>query len=270
MQIYRHMDIGTAKPTMEEQNQVAHHLIDIAYPDEHFDALTYSVSGRRVIGNLRERGIFPLVVGGTGLYIQALLFGLFPQGANETRVRVRLKEELEQDGPSRMHRRLEQVDPESARNIHPHDSYRIVRALEVYETTGKSIRDLQNDHGFSNSRYRVLKIGLYEDRDVLYHRINLRVDAMLEEGFLQEVDFILKKGYSSGLKAMKSIGYRHMADYLEGRSDYESAVETMKRDTRRYAKRQLTWFRADSQVNWHHREDYLRIRERIGEFLSAE
>ncbi len=120
MQIYRYMDIGTAKPTIEEQNQVTHHLIDIAYPDEPFDALTYSVSGREVIGNLRERGIFPMVVGGTGLYIQALLFGLFPQGANETEVRGRLKKELERDGPSRMHQRLEQMDPESACNIHPH------------------------------------------------------------------------------------------------------------------------------------------------------
>jgi len=250
MQIYKYMDIGTAKPTAEEQNRVAHHMIDIAEPDETFDAARYAGLARAKIFALNQQNITPFVVGGTGLYIKALLYGLFNAAVSDPDVRRRLKEEAAVHGSEYLHARLGRLDPESARRLHTHDTYRILRALEVVETTGKPISRHHQEHGFLEQPFRSLKIGLNMDRTDLYEGINARVDAMVSAGFVDEVRNLLARGYAGDLKSMQSIGYRHMIDYIEDRLSWEECTRTLKRDHRRYAKRQLTWFGADPEIIW--------------------
>lgn len=250
MQIYKYMDIGTAKPSAEEQNRVAHHMIDIVAPDETFDAARYERLARAKIFELNEQNIRPFVVGGTGLYIKALLYGLFNGEVYDPDVRKRLKEEAAVHGSESLHERLGRLDPETARRLHAHDTYRILRALEVVETTGKPISRYHQEHGFLEQPFRSLKIGLNMDRADLYECINARVDAMISAGFINEVRNLLVRGYSRDLKSMQSIGYRHMVDYIEGRLSWEECTRTIKRDHRRYAKRQLTWFGADPEIIW--------------------
>ncbi len=250
MQVYRYMDIGTAKPTAEEQARVVHHMIDIIGPDESFDAARYAELAGMKIFELDRQKITPFVVGGTGLYIKALLHGLFDAEVFDADVRRRLKQEADAHGIKCLHERLGRLDPESAKRLHPNDSYRIIRALEVVETAGKPISRYHREHGFSEQPFQALKIALNTDRAVLYARINERVDAMIAAGFLEEVKSLLARGYSADLKSMQSIGYRHMVDFIQGRSNWEACVRTLKRDHRRYAKRQLTWFGADPQIIW--------------------
>jgi tRNA dimethylallyltransferase len=250
MQVYRHMDIGTAKPTQQEQARVRHYLIDVVDPDEPFSAARFKAAAEAVIAELHEKGHPAFVVGGTGLYIKALTQGLFRVQEGNGALRERLRAEAKDLGSSVLHQRLQDVDPEGAARIHPHDAYRIVRALEVLELTGKPLSEHHSAHGFSDDPYQVLKIGLFLDREMLYQRINQRVDRMLEAGFLKEVKGLLSLGYSPKLKSMKSIGYRHVAEYLEGHVTWDETVGRFKRDTRRYAKRQMAWFRADPEIHW--------------------
>ena len=250
MQVYRYMDIGTAKPTAEEQARVVHHMIDIIGPDESFDAARYAELAGMKIFELDRQKITPFVVGGTGLYIKALLHGLFDAEVFDADVRRRLKQEADAHGIKCLHERLGRLDPESAKRLHPNDSYRIIRALEVVETTGKPISRYHREHGFSEQPFQALKIALNTDRAVLYARINERVDAMIAAGFLEEVKSLLARGYSANLKSMQSIGYRHMVDFIDGRLSWAECVRTLKRDHRRYAKRQLTWFGADPEIIW--------------------
>lgn len=250
MQIYRYMDIGTAKPTPYEQASIPHHMIDIVDPDEPFDAAQFEKIAHEVISKLHERGITPFVVGGTGLYIKALIHGLFQARPADSKVRIRLKEEAIVHGTRFLHKRLSKCDPDAAEKIHPNDTYRIIRALEIYEVTGKTISKFHHDHKFKDTFFKVLKIGLHSDRKILYDRINRRVDTMIDEGLLDEVKGLLGMGYSAELKSMQSIGYRHMVDFIQRRISWEEALRTLKRDTRRYAKRQLTWFKADSEIVW--------------------
>ena len=264
MQVYKYMDIGTAKPTVEEQARVVHHMVDIVGPDESFDAAQFSERGRTKIFELSRQNILPFVVGGTGLYIKALLYGLFNADFFDPGVRQRLKAEADTQGVEFLHKRLGRLDPETAERLHPNDSYRILRALEVVESTGQSISKHHKNHGFLEQPFESLKIGLNLDRAVLYERINTRVDAMIAAGFLDEVKALLKKGYSADLKSMQAIGYHHMVDYIERQSTWEECVRTLKRDHRRYAKRQMTWFGADSEIIW-------KAPEQIGEIaLLAE
>lgn len=250
MQIYKYMDIGTAKPTPQEQARVPHHLIDILEPDEFFDAAKFSGMAHEKIMELRERDILPFVVGGTGFYIKALVHGLFQAGSADHTARTRLKEEAADKGAEVLYKRLCEYDPDAAEKIHPNDTYRIIRAIEIYEKTGKTISEHRHEHGFSDTLFRALKIGLDTDREILYDRINQRVDAMIAEGFLDEVRMLLDRGYSKDLKAMQSIGYRHLTEFIQERLSYDEALRLLKRDTRRYAKRQLSWFRADAEVIW--------------------
>lgn len=270
MQIYRYMDIGTAKPTRREQQQVRHHLLDVAAPDEPFNAARYADMAQDLIGRLQSKGVVPFVVGGTGLYIKALLKGLFPVKAVDPAVRSRLKKDAAVHGAACLHRRLQACDPETARRIHPNDTYRILRALEIYELTGRSISQFQSDHGFSENPFSVLKIGLDIDRIELYERINARVDHMLTSGLLPEVKSLLERGYAPALKSMQSIGYRHLVDFIQGRLSWPEAIRTFKRDTRRYAKRQLTWFKADSEINWVAAQDTIRMLQLINNFLTTD
>jgi tRNA dimethylallyltransferase len=270
MQIYRYMDIGTAKPTADEQSRVAHHMIDVIDPDEHFNAKQFAEMAHEKIMKLYARSVTPFVVGGTGLYIKALVNGLFKAGRSDIRVRKRLKEQSRSYGLYFLYQKLSRHDPDTAARIHPNDAYRIIRALEIYELTGKTMTAFQREHGFKDNRFRALKIGLHIDREVLYDRINQRVDAMVESGFLNEVKALLDMGYSEDLKSMQSIGYRHLVDFIKGRSSWDETLRTLKRDTRRYAKRQLTWFKADPEMVWREPGQLEEILGLIKNFLQAE
>ena len=251
MQIYRYMDIGTAKPTPAELAQVQHHMIDIVDPDEDFDAVQFSRQARGRIAEIAKHGRVPFIVGGTGLYIKALLHGLFQSKPVDPIIRNRLKKEAEKNGSQSFHERLQQVDPDTAGRLHPNDSYRILRALETIESTGKSISELHQEHGFEDDPYMALKIGLQMDRRKLYERIDKRVDLMIEEGLVEEVKKLLGMGYTADLKSMQSIGYRHVTEFLQKNMPWDECIRTLKRDTRRFAKRQFTWFGADQQIQWY-------------------
>jgi len=270
MQIYRYMDIGTAKPTTDEQSRVAHHMIDLIDPDEHFDAREFAEIAHEKIMKLYAGGVIPFVVGGTGLYIKALVHGLFNSGQSDIRARKRLQEQARIYGAHFLHQRLRRHDSDTAERIHPNDTYRIIRALEVYELTGKPITAFQREHGFKDNQFRALKIGLHINREVLYDRINHRVDVMIDSGFLDEVKGLLEMGYSDDLKSMRSIGYRHLIDFIKERCSWDETIRTLKRDTRRYAKRQLTWFKADPEIVWREPGQLREIQRLIKKFLQAE
>jgi tRNA dimethylallyltransferase len=266
VQIYRFMDIGTAKPTMADRAEVAHHLVDIVDPDHDFDASRYSQLAREVIANLARQGKPAIVVGGTGLYLKAIFHGLFPGAPSDQLVRQRLRREAEKKGGVELYRRLQRIDPITAQRVHPHDLFRIIRALEVWECKGQPISALQSDHNFKDRPFLPLKIGLRRPRPELYERINRRVEEMMAQGLLEEVRALLSRGYGPNLKSLQALGYRHMVQHLINGVDISEAVRTMKRDTRRYAKRQMTWFRRDQEINWFHpqqMEDIFRFAERF-------
>jgi tRNA dimethylallyltransferase len=250
MQIYKYMDIGTAKPSPLEKAMVRHHMVDIVEPDEPFDAARYASLSQNVIDDLCSKNIVPVVAGGTGLYIKSLIHGLFRSRPADAVILKRLEHEAETKGGAALHKRLAACDSKSADKIHPNDVFRIIRALEVFESTGQSISQFQESHGFKEDKFDLFQIGLNMDRSLLYERINTRVDMMLEEGFLDEVQILIKKGYHPSLKSMQSLGYRHLCDFLEKKVSWEETIMTLKRDTRRYAKRQLTWFRNQENIFW--------------------
>jgi tRNA dimethylallyltransferase len=260
MQVYRYMDIGTAKPTPDEQKRVRHHLIDLVTPDQFFHAGLYRTLGRKSIDQL-DKGRKPIwVVGGTGLYIKALTQGLFPSPKIDPIVRERLREEAKEKGEAFLYHRLKRDDPETASHLHPHDLFRMIRALEVFDSTGVPISFFREQHRFGERPYRTLKIGLEMDRKAIYRRIEERVDRMVERGFLREVKGLMEMGYGSELKPMKSLGYKQMVQFLSKKMGWDEAVGQMKRDTRHYAKRQWTWFKADPEICW---RDVSIDRERI-------
>ena len=268
MQIYRYMDIGTAKPTADEQSRISHHMIDVVDPDEDFDALRFAEMARRKVMQLDHQGVISLVVGGTGLYIKALLQGLFQAHPVDPKIRERLKKKAHTNGSDALYDHLQQVDPEAADRLHPNDTYRIIRALETIESSGRSISAHHQDHGFKDEPFDALKIALQMDRQVLYDRIDQRVDLMIAAGLVDEVKKLLGMGYSADLKSMQSIGYRHVADFLEERLSWEECVRTLKRDTRRYAKRQFTWFGADKDIIWQTPDGFNQISNLVSKFLS--
>ena len=269
MQIYRYMDVGTAKPTADEQNRVFHHLIDIVDPDEGFDAVRFAKMAREKVMQLRHRGVIPVVVGGTGLYIKALLQGLFQSNPVDPEIRERLIQEAAENGSSRLHDRLKQVDPDAAERLHPNDAYRIVRALETIESTGRSISEHHQDHGFADEPFKALKICLQMDREKLYDKIDERVDMMIDAGLLDEVKKLLSMGYSADPKSMQSIGYRHMAAFIEGQLPWDECLRTLKRDTRRFAKRQFTWFGADQEIQWYEPDQLNEMIRLVGGFVEG-
>jgi tRNA dimethylallyltransferase len=250
MQVYRYLDIGTAKPTQAERNAVKHHLIDILYPDEEFSAALYREAAQGAIADIQARGKRAMVVGGTGLYIKALTAGLIRGGEVDPAIRSRLQAEAQAGGREQLYERLKEADPATAAQLHPHDTYRVVRALEVYERTGQPISTLRKSLLFKEGPYQTLKIGLQKERGELYDRIDQRVDAMMEQGLTEEVARILEMGYAPSLKALQSLGYKQIIHHLQGEYDLAEAVRLIKRDTRRYARRQLTWFKGDSEIRW--------------------
>jgi tRNA dimethylallyltransferase len=268
MQIYRFMDIGTAKPTAAERVEVAHHLLDIVDPDQDFHASLYSQLAREAINNLVEEGRVAIVVGGTGLYLKALFHGLFPAAHSKQSIRQRLHREGEKDGGVELYKRLKQIDPSTAERLHPNDLFRIIRALEVWECTGKPMSVLQKEHGFRENPFVTLKIGLKRPRSELYERINRRVAEMMELGLLTEVRELLDRGYGPDLKSMQALGYRHMVQHLINGMKIAEAVRTMKRDTRHYAKRQMTWFGGDQEIKWFHPQETEEIARLAREFMG--
>ena len=269
MQIYRGMDIGTAKPTAAERNAVTHHMVDIVDPGDDFDAAEYGRRAGKCLSTLFSRGMTPFVVGGTGLYIKALIYGLADAAASDSQVHDRLAAELARTSSQAMHQRLSRVDPQSARRIHPNDTFRILRALEVYDLTGRPLTAHHADHGFARASFDALRIGLTLPRPELYDRIDQRVDAMLAQGLMAEVRALLAKGADPRLKSMQSLGYRHMTDYLQGRLEWDEAVRTLKRDHRRYAKRQMTWFGSDELVQWLQPDQLSRAVTLVEKFLAG-
>ena len=250
MQVYRYMDIGTAKPTLDDQKRVKHHLIDLVTPDQPFHAALYRGLGQKTIDHLSQ-GQKPIwVVGGTGLYIKALLQGLFSSPIIDPQMRERLKLEAKDKGPDVLYERLKKVDPRAASQLHPNDLFRIIRALEVFDSTGVPISFYREQHRFGERPYLTLKIGLEMNREMLYLRIEERVDQMIEEGFLQEVERLMGIGYGPELKPMQSLGYKQMVQFILKEIEWDEAVRQMKRDTCHYAKRQWTWFKADPEVQW--------------------
>ena len=250
MQVYRYMDIGTAKPTLDDQKRVRHHLIDLVTPDQPFHAALYRTLGRKTIDQLYQDKKPIWVVGGTGLYIKTLTQGLFSSPKIDPHVRESLKQKAKEKGADALYGRLKEVDPNTAIRLHPNDLFRIIRALEVFDSTGAPISFYREQHRFGERPYLTLKMGLEMDRDMLYRRIDERVNQMLEKGFLQEVEKLMEVGYGPELKPMQSLGYKQMVQFLSKEIKWDEAVGQMKRDTRHYAKRQLTWFKADPEVQW--------------------
>ncbi|MCF8125997.1 MAG: tRNA (adenosine(37)-N6)-dimethylallyltransferase MiaA [Desulfotignum sp.] len=250
MQIYKYMDIGTAKPDAREMARAPHHLVDFLDPAREFDAGQYADMAVKKIETITQKGRVPIVAGGTGLYIRALLYGLFRSKPVCEKTLAQLTRVLADKGSRYLHRQLGECDPAAAGKIHPHDGFRIIRALEVFLTTGVPISKRQRKHNFSQARFKSLTLGLYMDRTSLYDRINRRVDAMMAKGLFAEVQGLLQKGYSLDLKSMQSIGYRHMGWVIKGETDLDTAVRLLKRDTRRYAKRQFTWFKKEPGIVW--------------------
>ena len=253
MQVYRYMDIGTAKASAAERHLVPHHLIDIVDPDEDYDAARFTKDAARLIQEITARGKLPLLTGGTGLYLKALFDGIFPEAPSDKEVRNTLKERLDREGAQSLHEELTLCDRISADKIHPNDTQRLLRALEVYHTTvvpWSTHLAKQNSTPETKLPVDALQIGLTCDRKKLYQRINMRCEMMLDEGLEAEVIGLIKKGFSPELKSMGSIGYRHMVGYINNEYSREEMLRLLARDTRRYAKRQYTWFNKNQDVNW--------------------
>jgi tRNA dimethylallyltransferase len=246
--VYRGLDIGSAKPTPAEQRRVRFHLIDVADPSEVFTAARFRELALQAMADIQARGKRVLIVGGTGLYLRVLLhgFSLAPPPA-DPEVRARWKAEVERVGAPALHARLQQIDPLAAARIHPNDAVRITRAFEVYDMTGAPISQWQQR---ANAELPALKIGLTMPREQLYARIDQRVDKMIAQGMLEEVRTLLQNGYNPEQPALKGLGYRHLIGYIQGRVSWDESVRLWKRDTRRLAKRQMTWFRTEPGVHW--------------------
>lgn len=248
-QVWRGFDIGTAKANLKERLGIPHHLIDVANPDERFDAARYVELADRAISDIAGRGRRPFVVGGTGMYIRMLVHGLCASPPRDEDFRAELEGEIRLCGAKALHDRLCAVDPESARKIHPNDRARIIRALEIHHLAGEPASHLRAMHGFSERRYDALKIGLNVDRAQLYRRIDSRVDDMMREGLLDEIRSLLKE-YDGDCQPFRAVGYKELVDHIKGNLTLGEAVRLAKRNSRRFAKRQLTWFKADAEVRW--------------------
>jgi tRNA dimethylallyltransferase len=254
MQVYRYLDIGTAKPTVGERAQAAFHLIDIVDPDQEWTLADYKAAAEPALAEIAGRGRMPLIVGGTGLYVRAVTTRLdIPSVRPNPELRARLQGQAEEHGTPWLHARLASIDPVAAGRIHVNDLGRIVRALEVHETLGVTLSELhaRNRRDEERSEGRPVIVGLnYADRRLLYARIDRRVDAMIRMGLEGEVRGLIERGYGTDLRPMQSLGYRHIGQYLAGTLAWDDAVDLMKRDTRHYARRQLIWFRGDPRVQW--------------------
>lgn len=250
MQIYRGMDIGTAKPTPEQRKIVYHHLIDTADPAQPYSVGDYLRDARNAIDGILKTGGTPIVVGGTGLYIRALMKGLFHGPPADMDLREQLLRKEMEDGEGTLYADLARLDPESAVKIHPNDLRRTVRSLEVYYLRARKMSDLQKEHSFKDKPFDFRLLFLVRSRSELYPRIERRVDQMVEQGLEYEVKMLMLKGYRRDLVSMQALGYSHFIDYFSNKASFEQTIELLKRDTKRFAKRQFTWFRREPDARW--------------------
>lgn len=252
MQVYRFMNIGTAKVSIEERALVPHHLIDIVDPDEEYNAAQFRIDCVKAIDDIHRRGKIPLLTGGTGLYYQSLLGGVHQEIPSDPDIKIKLLKRLSEEGTYNLHKELRAVDSVTAERVHENDSQRIVRGLEVFQISGKKWSDFLAEHKLSKKPLldTCLCLGLTMDRNDLYQRINLRCQIMFAEGLEDEVRSLLARGYSENLKSMNSIGYRHMVSHINSLWDLDETLELVARDTRRYAKRQYTWFKKMDEIIW--------------------
>lgn len=256
MQVYKHMDIGTAKPTKEEMQGIAHHMIDVAEPTENYSLARYVKEAEEVIKTVWRGGKIPILAGGTGLYIDTLINGtVLSETKNDEEYRKSLYDLAQENGNEYVHNLLKEIDEESAQNIHPNNVKRVIRALEFYKTTGTK----QSEHIAKaekiESSYKTFKFGISSDRDVLYERINKRVDVMFEKGLVEEVEGLLSKGVDERYTSMQAIGYKEVQLYLNGSMSFDEMSELLKKATRNYAKRQNTWFKREQNTTWVDIED---------------
>ncbi len=268
MQIYRYLDIGSAKPTKEELALVPHHLVDEIDPKRAWSAAEYQQLAKKYINEVFAKGKRPLIAGGTGLYVNSLLYDMdFSVLPRQAGFREKLEQEAEEFGPEHVHKKLEKLDPEAALRIHPNNIKKVIRAIEVCETSGDPFPDFEASLKKTKD-YDVILVGLTRDRDKLYRRIEQRVDILMEQGLEEEVSGLLSKGLAISDISMKGIGYKEIIAYLNGEYDREEAVRLIKRNTRRYAKRQLTWFRRYPDIRWFDLSELSGIEEGTTAILS--
>ena len=249
MQVYRHMDIGSAKITQEEMDDVKHHLIDILEPYEEFHVVKFQSLAKEAMRNIYSNGKIPILVGGTGFYIQSVIYDIdFTESEEDETFRGQLEELARKEGNEILFERLRNIDPESCNIIHPNNIKRVIRAIEFYEKTGKRISEHNKEQHENESPYNFAYFVLDDDRAVLYERINKRVDAMLEAGLIDEVKKLKEMGCASDMVSMQGLGYKEILEYLDGKCTLDEAVYKIKRDTRHFAKRQLTWFRRERDI----------------------
>lgn len=257
IQVYKKMDIGTAKIKREEMEGIPHYLIDVLEPDEEFNVVRFQKMAKEAMEKIYENGHIPIIVGGTGFYIQALLYDIdFNDTESESSYREELQQYADTYGAIALHERLKQIDEESANKIHPNNVKRVIRAIEYFEQTGEPISKHNEEQAQKESPYNFLYIVLNHDRDILYNRIDLRVDQMIEKGLVKEVKQLLESGYTKELVSMQGLGYKEFIPYFEGEISLEQAIYTLKRDTRHFAKRQITWFKREKDVIWLSKKEY--------------
>lgn len=264
MQVYRHMDIGSAKVTKAEMDGVPHHLIDVLDPAEAFNVTIFQHMARQAVEEIYSRGHIPILAGGTGFYIQALLYDIdFKENDGNDRIRRELERLGEEQGNEYLHSQLAAIDPESARLIHANNRKRVIRAIEYYRMTGEPISIHNQSEREKESPYRFYYYVLNCERSLLYERIDRRVDLMMEQGLIEEVEALKRRGCVRGMVSMQGLGYKEILDYLDGICTLEEAVYTLKRDTRHFAKRQLTWFKRERDVRWLSWEEFNHDREAV-------
>jgi len=274
MQIYKEMNIGTAKVTEEEKHGITHHMIDFINPDENYSVSDFKNDAENIIDNMILKNNIPIIVGGSGLYVNSLIYDLdFGKAKSDGKFRDYYTYYYKEHGEDALYEKLKKIDPESAEKIHKNNVKRVIRALEVYDITGKKFSELNTDIRKKSNKYDCILVGLSMDRKILYERINQRVDKMLSDGLVEEVRSLMEKGYEKHLVSMQGIGYKEIIEFLEGNIPLEEAVNILKRNTRRFAKRQYTWFLKDDNVKWFQIEDVKEIDmtlEKIYEYLSSQ
>ncbi len=270
MQVYRHMDIGTAKITQEEMDGVPHHLIDCLEPTEEFNICLFKEMATKAIDDILSRGKTPIIVGGTGFYIQAVLKDVdFSEEDGDNQVRVELQRLADENGPEFMHKMLSEIDPKASEAIHANNVKRVIRAIEFYKLTGQKISEHNETESQKESPYDYMYFVINNDRDVLYQRIEDRIDIMLRDGLVDEVRRLKEMGCTRDMVSMKGLGYKEILSYLEGEISYDEAVYILKRDTRHFAKRQITWFKREKDVIWMNYPDFDNSKEKMLEAMLS-
>ena len=269
MQVYRYMDIGTAKITPEEMQGIPHYLIDALTPDEEFNVVKFQQYAKKYIEDIQSRGKIPIFVGGTGFYIQAVLYDIdFTENDINPSYRQELEQTVKEKGAEYLHALLKQVDPKSAEKVHPNNIKRVIRALEYHKLTGEKISDHNAEQRKKNSPYQYCYFVLNKNRAKLYEGINLRVDQMMQNGLLEEVKDLAERGYTKDMVSMQGLGYKELLAFLEGEGTLENAVDLIKKETRHYAKRQITWFKRENEIIWINKDDFRNDMEILSHMLK--